>query len=567
MLLIFNRLCSILQRNDKKKLSIVLLLTILMAFVDMVGVLSIVPFLTTIANAEMVNQNPVLVKLQHVLSAEDYRDFVIKLGILTIFIVFVSTFLKVFNKYYINRFSNLQRHYLSNRLLRIYLSQNYSFFIENESSNLAKNILSDVDKIVSGVINPLLSIVSYSLVIFFMGGMVFLYEPVVAVVSLFFLFFVYLILYFSLSNKLKKMGVINREINKLRYKLCHEVFLGIKDVKLNNLADKYINNYNCNSRLYAENLAKNSIISNIPQNLIELLGYIGLIFLSISLLLLLSDIEKVLPIIGLYGFAAYRMLPAAQNIYKSLSTLNFTNEIFEKISDDFQLVKSTYLGENQEISFSETINFENVDYGYANNTIVFNKLNIKIYKNSFIGIVGESGCGKSTFFDLFSGLIFPDSGRILIDNSELSESNVISWRRKIGYVPQTIYLFDTTIAENIGVSENSSVNIEKVILAAKKANIHDFIVNNLEQGYNSLVGEKGIKLSGGQRQRIGIARALYSDPEVILMDEATSALDNETALQITENLKELAKDKTVLVIAHRKEALIYCDQIIDFGKF
>jgi len=155
----------------------------------------------------------------------------------------------------------------------------------------------------------------------------------------------------------------------------------------------------------------------------------------------------------------------------------------------------------------------------------------------------------------------------LIDNSELSESNVISWRRKIGYVPQTIYLFDTTIAENIGVSENSSVNIEKVILAAKKANIHDFIVNNLEQGYNSLVGEKGIKLSGGQRQRIGIARALYSDPEVILMDEATSALDNETALQITENLKELAKDKTVLVIAHRKEALIYCDQIIDFGKF
>src|SRR5690606_35294582 len=348
MLLIFNRLCSILQRNDKKKLSIVLLLTILMAFVDMVGVLSIVPFLTTIANAEMVNQNPVLVKLQHVLSAEDYRDFVIKLGILTIFIVFVSTFLKVFNKYYINRFSNLQRHYLSNRLLRIYLSQNYSFFIENESSNLAKNILSDVDKIVSGVINPLLSIVSYSLVIFFMGGMVFLYEPVVAVVSLFFLFFVYLILYFSLSNKLKKMGVINREINKLRYKLCHEVFLGIKDVKLNNLADKYINNYNCNSRLYAENLAKNSIISNIPQNLIELLGYIGLIFLSISLLLLLSDIEKVLPIIGLYGFAAYRMLPAAQNIYKSLSTLNFTNEIFEKISDDFQLVKSTYLGENQE---------------------------------------------------------------------------------------------------------------------------------------------------------------------------------------------------------------------------
>jgi ATP-binding cassette, subfamily B, bacterial PglK len=188
-----------------------------------------------------------------------------------------------------------------------------------------------------------------------------------------------------------------------------------------------------------------------------------------------------------------------------------------------------------------------------------------IKKNSFTGIIGKSGCGKSTFLDLFSGLLYPNAGEILIDNNMLTDENIGSWRYKIGYVPQSVYLFDSTIAENIAFNSEDDMDLDQVILAAKEADIHEYIIG-LECGYNTMIGERGVLLSGGQKQRIGIARALYKNPEIILMDEATSALDNETALTITENLKKLSYSKTVIIIAHRKEALIYCDKILDFGE-
>lgn len=566
MIVISKKIWSILEGNDKKKLIFVLILTILMAFIDMLGVLSIVPFLTTIANAELIEQNKFLMKMKEVLQADDYKDFVVKLGFITIIVVATSTLFKIINKYYVNRFTNLQRHYLSTRLLKKYLCQNYIFFVNNRTSELTKGILSEVDQVVNGVINPLLNIISYTLILIFMGGLIFFYEPVVAVAAFVFLFIAYFILYRTLNKKVKTMGRKNSEINKLRYNLCHEVLLGIKDVKINNLSDKYINNYNKISREYAENLAKNNIYSGLPQNLIELLGYTGLVVLSIFLVFMLKDIEGILPLLGLYGFAAYRMLPAAQNIYKNISTLNFVNDIFEKIANDFKLDDTEETVNELNVVFNEKIEFKNIGYSYNNKVQVFNNFNLVIKKNSFVGIVGKSGCGKSTFLDIISGLLFVNSGEFIVDDTIINKKNIKSWRDKIGYVPQHVYLFDSTIAENIAFTSNDDINIDDVVLAAKKADIHDFILG-LEDGYNAMVGERGVLLSGGQKQRIGIARALYKNPEVILMDEATSALDNETASTITQNLKELSLDKTIIIIAHRKEALIYCDKILDFGGY
>ena len=564
----FNKLKNlwkILENNDKKKLKIVLVMTILMAFIDMLGVLSIVPFLTTIANADIVEQNKILLTIKEIVKANNYKEFVIKLGVLTIFVVMISTILKIVNKYYVDRFSNLQRHYLSTRLLKKYLGQNYIFFVKNRTSELTKSILSEVDQVVNSVINPLLSIISYTLILFFMSSLVFFYEPIVAILSFLFLFCTYFILYRMLNEKVRLMGKQNKDINQLRYKICHEVLLGIKDVKINNLTDKYIDNYNKISRKYAENLAKNSMYSSLPQNLIELLGYTGLVVLSISLVLILKDISKILPILGLYGFAAYRMLPAAQNIYKSMSILNYISEVFEKISSDFELHEYAKYKNKLEIKFEERVEFKNILYFYDAKSPVFNNFNLVIKKNSFTGIIGKSGCGKSTFLDLFSGLLYPNAGEILIDNNMLTDENIGSWRYKIGYVPQSVYLFDSTIAENIAFNSEDDMDLDQVILAAKEADIHEYIIG-LECGYNTMIGERGVLLSGGQKQRIGIARALYKNPEIILMDEATSALDNETALTITENLKKLSYSKTVIIIAHRKEALIYCDKILDFGE-
>lgn len=569
MLNIACRLWKILTTLEKKKIIIVLLLTIVMAFLETLGVLSVMPFLAVLSSPNIVENDARIHYFYEILESTSYTNFIIKLGLVSVVSIFVSSLFKVIHSYGISRFVSLQRHYLSTRLLSIYLKQDYDFFIQKNSSELTKNILSQVDQLVNSIIQPLMSIISYGLVIACMVFLIFIYNPYIAI-SVFSIFFiVYTSIYFSVKKFLGKIGQEFQQANSERYKACNEVLGGIKDVKINHADQGYLQYFQEQSSIFARHLAANQTVGNIPLLLVESMGYCAIIGLALSLVLNNQNISTILPSLGLFGFAAYRMLPAAQNIYRAISGMRFSFDSANKILDDLYLpVQLNEKKNSHKLIFKHQIELRNINYAYPSypDKNVLKDFSLVIPYKCSVGIVGKSGSGKSTLMDILLGLLQPQQGELLIDGVVINKSNVHLWQRLVGYIPQFIYLADDTVAQNIAFGiPKDDIDMNAVVSAAKAAQIHEFIVNNLKDGYDTFVGERGVMLSGGQRQRIGIARALYKDPQVLFMDEATSALDTETEQAVNEAIQGLSGEKTMVIIAHRESAVARCDKVLLLG--
>ncbi|MTD10597.1 ATP-binding cassette domain-containing protein [Acinetobacter sp. YIM 103518] len=573
MLQSLKQLWRILTPLDKRKVIYVLILVMGMAVIESAGVISIMPFLAVLSNPSVIETTPLLKKIYEILGANNTEQMIIYLGIVSFTVVVFSTIFKIITQYAVNRFSNLQRHYFSARLLKAYLNQKYEFFIQNNSSFLIKNVLSEVDQLINTMILPTLTMMSYGVVLFAMTGILLIYDPVMALGTAGILSFFYISIFMIVKRKLSRIGAEFTQANKERYQSCQEALGGIKDVIINNAKQGYVEQFEKSSRVFARHIATRETLGQIPLNIIETIGYGSIIGLAILLVLSAKDVSHILPILGLYGFAAYRMLPAAQNIYRSISQLKFSEQVLKILMPEFHLEKESIASEvlikNAELKFEKAIRLENVSFVYPNrlDRPILANFSFEIKKNTSLGIMGKSGSGKSTLMDLMLGLLAPESGKIYIDDVELNQQNVDAWRNLVGYVPQFIYLADKTIAKNIafGVPEDQ-IDLEQVKKVAKLAQIDSFIMQELENGYEEIVGERGVLLSGGQRQRIGIARALYKNPQVLFMDEATSALDSETEQFVNEAIQSLNGKITMVIIAHRLSSLNVCDNILDLNK-
>ena len=277
-----------------------------------------------------------------------------------------------------------------------------------------------------------------------------------------------------------------------------------------------------------------------------------------------GTLNTVLPLIALYAFAGYRLMPAIQRIYLSLSQLRFVGPSLDALIEDLENLKQFNLYENKKfLKFKEKVTLNKVHFNYPNSTkSVLNDISLCIPAQSTIGIVGPTGSGKTTTIDIILGLLKPTKGTLEIDNTTINRENYRSWQRTVGYVPQEIYLSDDTVASNIAFGvDKEDINQEAVENAARISNLHEFVINELPMQYNTNVGERGIKLSGGQRQRIGIARALYHKPQLLILDEGTSSLDNITEHTIMDTLNRIKKDITIILIAHRLNTVKNCDNI------
>lgn len=568
MLYNLNRLWKILTPLDKRKLGVVAVLVIFMTIIESLGVVSIMPFLAVLANPEGIQQNIFLKKIYIFFNAKNTNQFVVYLGVISLFIVIFSAILKIITQYVLNRFSSLQRHYFSSRLLHIYLKQNYSFFIQRNSADLTKILLSDVDQVVWGVLKPLLTILSYGLIVIAMIILLIFYDPLMALSTATVIIAFYSFMFLIVKRIMAKISHEYSKANQERYQSCQEVFGGIKDVMINHVHDYYYERFNMNSRIHARHLATQESLGQIPLHIIETIGYGCLILLAIFLVLQDQNVGMILPVIGLYGVAAYRILPAAQNIYRAVTTYKFSEHVLNGVVQEFELSKmeNTQKFKDENISFTHKIELIDVSFAYPNQPQkkILENINIKIEKNTSLGIIGKSGSGKSTLMDIMLGLLQPTSGILKVDETIITETNVQVWQSLVSYVPQFIYLADMTVAENIafGIPKNK-IDFKLVEAVARLAQIDEFITQNLKEGYNTMIGERGILLSGGQRQRLGIARALYKQPQVIFMDEATSALDKETEKAVNEAIKDLNGKMTMVIIAHRESAVANCDQIID----
>lgn len=559
------KIWSIFIPAERKRAAWMLVLVILMAMAETLGVLSIMPFLSVLGRPTVIQENTWLHDAYTWGDFQRPRDFILALGLTSITLVIVSSAFKTAALHQLNRFVHLERHSISIRLLSRYLHQPYEFFLKRNASVLGKNVLSEVDQLLFELIQPVSQLIAQGSVVTAMTVLIFCYDPVTAVCIVTVLGVLYGIIYGLVRKRLSRIGKERQAANGQRYLACNEALGGIKDVKVTQSSLAYLKQFEGASRLFSRHMATNDTLSQSPLYLVEATGYSMLIVVALVLLLRSNDVAHVLPALGLYGFAAYRMLPAAQIMYRGFAKLRISSAALDAIHRDLSLAEEPVPCGSDVLAPSTEIRLEAVRYAYptAPNKAVLSNLNLVIPAQSSVGLVGRSGTGKSTLMDILLGLLQPQSGQLLVDGKEIDGSNVASWQRAIGYVPQHIFLADASVAENIAFGVPlEKIDMRAVAKAAHAAKIHDFVVEELPEGFHTQVGDRGIRLSGGQRQRLGIARALYRDPAVLLFDEATSALDSHTEEAVNEAIRRLSGAKTIVVISHKESSLRWCNQVV-----
>jgi ABC-type multidrug transport system fused ATPase/permease subunit len=542
-----------------------LALVVLMALAETVGVLSIMPFLSVLGRPGIVQENSVLRALYQHLDFSDIRGFTVALGLASIALVVTSSAFKTVTLHLINRFVHLERHSISSRLLACYLRQPYEYFLIHNPSLLGRNVLAEADLLVFNLIQPLSQLLAQGAVMAAMVILILCYDALMAVCILLAIALLYAVIYGLVRPRLGRISHEHRTADEQRFKTCNEALGGIKDAKITHSTAFWLQKYSTATRLVSRHMATVETLSQSPLYIVEATGYTGLIVIALLLLLKTNDVAHVLPALGLYGFAAYRMLPAAQIMYRGFARLKFSTAALDSVTRDLLLPGEMEKPAAAPLVPRREIRLEHIRYAYPAkpDTPVLDDVNLVIEANTSIGIGGASGAGKSTLMDILLGLLRPQNGALSVDGVPVTEENAAAWQRAIGYVPQHIYLADASALENIAFGiPGAAVDRQAVERAARAAQIHDFIVNELSDGYATNIGDRGIRLSGGQRQRIGIARALYRDPPVLLMDEATSALDAETEEAVNEAIRHLSGHKTIVVIAHKESSLRYCQKII-----
>ena len=543
---------------------------IILGILEVVGVVSIVPFMAVVANPQIVEENEYLNMIYVLGEFDNHSDFSVFLGFLMMCVIILINGYSAFMKWKITYFVRAQGYRLEMRMLKYYLSQHYVFFLNRSLPDIGKNILTEVERVVGGIVHPGLEVMSKGIVMIFIFALLIVVDPIVALSVFFLLGGSYLILFLLIKNKQKEMGLLTTAVIHDRFKLVNQVISGIKEIKLQGSEGSYVRHYDDFAKDYSNYLARNLIISQLPRYALETLAF-GSIIVVIILSILRGDSgSDIIPMVSLYALAGYRLLPSLQTIFSSLTKIKFHLPILDILTDDLSKFTSANFDRSKtKLEVNKNIEFHAISYTYPNaQNPSLDQLNLVIEPNTIVGIVGGTGAGKTTLIDLLLGLLSIEYGRLSVNGVDITPQNIQSWQNSLGYVPQSIYLTDDTIASNIafGIDEDN-INFEDVVKSGEMAMLGQFI-DTLPDGYMTMVGERGVRLSGGQRQRIGIARALYSKPNVLIMDEATSALDGITEDTVMQSIKKISHKKTIILIAHRLTTVEQCDviHVMDNGK-
>jgi len=537
---------------------------VLSAAVEVVGIGSVAPFIAVLTDPDVMQSNPYLSLLSDRFQITERKTLLLVLAGLVIGISLARNLLFLFHQRLNAKYIALFKQHISSKLLRRYLAQPYGFFLTNSTVELQRNVIEETSNVVDGVLQPIITgITKLVMCIAIVGFLVYL-RPVVALITLIILGGFYATVYFFVYLRLQKLSTKRREYRSSRFKLANEGLNGIKLLILSGQRNTYADAFADVSRLNALAEARGKIISAVPRYAIESIALVGVITFAVLEFNASNGQSNSLPLLTLYLLAGYRLLPALQGLYASVSRIRFDSASLDAVHEHLFSLQGQEQPADEEAfaGFSDAIELNDVSYSYPGSIRpAVSSVNLRIAANSSVALVGRSGSGKSTLVDLLLGLIQPQQGEAVVDGVSLSSIRS-QWQRQIGYVPQQIYLADDTVARNIAFGVHpAAIDHDAVVRAAKIADIHDHVINELTDAYNTVIGERGIKLSGGQRQRIGIARALYHDPSVLVLDEATSALDRTTEAAIMEAIHRLGDDITIILIAHRITTVEACDRI------
>jgi ATP-binding cassette subfamily B protein/ATP-binding cassette subfamily C protein len=536
-------------------LVLLVFLAIGLSLVETAAISAIMPFISIATNTDLLDRG-IYKQVFDAFHFVHKNSFVIALGFVIIgFYVFRALY-NVAYTYILSRFSFGVFRYFSEKLFRIYLSLPYLSFIQRNSSELTQHIVTEANNTGILLLNALQMFAEAFTVLLLYGFMVAIQWQITLVLTGILGLVVFLVLTVVLRIS-RRQGIRRAEAYKKVYQILAETFGNFKFIRLKGNGNSIIQEFTKFTQRIAQTQRANSVLGIIPRCILESSGFALIIGTVNFILWRYRSAETIIPVISLYALSLYRILPATTRMLTSINQISFFQRSLEIVYDDIH--QETLQEGNDALSFAKTIRINNLSFNYIAEQKVLQNVSLLIHKGEKVAVVGESGSGKSTLIDVLIGLHKPTMGGLYVDDVAVTDANIQSWRRKIGYIPQNIYLFDGTVGEN--VSFGSVTDKNRITEALKMANIWDFLQER--EGIDTRVGEGGIQLSGGQKQRIGIARALYTNPDVLVLDEATSALDTETETKIMDEIYRISADKTLIVIAHRLTTVERCDRLIE----
>lgn len=553
-----------LNKKDYLKIIVILILVLITTSLEILGISLIIPILSIFVGEDYLEYT----KYLFFIKSNDKKELLTLVLILFSFIYFLKFIIMVILAYTQSTFSYSIYTRLSKRIFRKYIYENYLFHLKSNSSELLRNITSECNLFSFGIIYPFIKLVSESIILIAISTLLFLYSPTSSFLVITFFMISSILIFKITSMNLKEMGASRQFHSSRMIKQVNQALGSIKEIIIYKLHNFFLKKYDYHNFLYARSGKIKDILTELPRLILELITVLSFLCLIALLLNQGKSISEVFVIIGVFTFASVRLLPTVVKIVKSIQTIKYNSSVMNLIFDEIKDIPNdeinSQIEKNIDFQFKNLI-LKNVSYSYSssneNKDYVLKNIDLDLAKGDKIGIKGKTGSGKTTLINLITGLIKNYEGEILLNDNDFN-INLSNWQNKIGYVPQSVYLADESALFNITLTDKKNVDFHKVQNILKIVGLYDFF-NTLPKKLETRVGERGSQLSGGQCQRLGIARALYRDPSIIILDEATSALDQSTENSILKSLFVNNKDKTILTISHRNEALKFCNKIIE----
>ena len=557
---------DILGTKEKNYFLIFSILLFIAAILEFMSIGLIIPFAIVITDSSLIlNNSFVKEHFSFINSLSNFHltSLLLILFCIIYFLKFIFFIILTTSK---NRFLFSIKKKIQIELFKGYLTQPYIFHTNKSSSILINNITNNVNLLVLYACQGILEFLSEIVLSIFIISLLLIYEPKGAI-FVFSIGFIFISIYFTFSKKKSEyLGENKKILDQQIVKEIQQSFNGIKEVLIYQKEYDFIENFKDKINSLTNLEAKFANIIEFPRHFLEFIAVICFVFLLFFLLNNDKETAYIISVLSLFGAATFKLIPSINRMVVAYSKIRYNFSIINDLSPDLVLFKkqSSILNviKKNKLPFNLSLELKNIDFAYGQKKI-FKNLNAKFYKGEVIGILGESGTGKSTLINLISGLLIPDKGNILVDNIDVS-SNLFNWRSNISYIPQSIYLIDDTLKNNVAFFENSEIDSIKYKKALKDAQLSSF-VNNLKNKDLEIVGERGAKISGGQMQRIALARALYKEADLFILDEATNALDEANEEKILEIISKLKKDKLIIIISHNKKTLKICDKIFSIN--
>lgn len=554
----------IFDRGQKIQLVLLLFVVIFTTFVELIGVTALMPIIEVMMDPGCIQTTPYLNFMYQLFDFHSAVSFLIFLSVALIIIYWTKNVLTAlsYNLQYKFTFSNQKK--IAYKMLECYLSQPYYFHLSNSSAELIRSVNTDIVMMFQGILS-MLQFLAEILVCVVLGGYLLFKDPQITLIILAFLLIFVVFFIKRFKSYLSYIGEEDRKYAEGIVKWLQQSFGGLKETKIMHREKFFLEKFRGEYNQWADLEKKYRSLQMIPKPIMETLCITAIMFAIILKLLNGTEITSFVTTISAFAIAAFRLLPSFNRITNYISVIIFNYPAFEATYFDLKKIESIVgTGYNEVsdeegiLSLNDCINIKNLSYKYpAGEGFVLHDINVKIPKNKSVALIGPSGAGKTTLADLILGALEPTEGSIYIDGTNAFE-HLTAWQKNVGYIPQSIYLMDDTIRNNIIYGAETDVDDEKLMRAVEEAQLKEFI-ESLSEGLDTEVGERGIRLSGGQRQRIGIARALYTNPQVLVLDEATSALDSDTEKAVMEAIDSLAGTKTLIIIAHRLSTVENCD--------